>query len=185
MKSDEWIIERLKKRNESGLSALIDKYAALVKSVIQKHLYALPGHQDECLNDVFLAVWENIEQYDVQQSSFKNWICVIAKYRSINLLKKYRRDIHMSQWEEHMNTELSHYDEPFSRELWETQLEELLAPLSKKDQQLFRDIFDSNDSTEEVAQKHELTQGALYSRVSRGKAKLRAFFQQKGENHHE
>lgn len=55
MKSDEEIIRQLLENDEAGLAALIDKYAALLKSVIHKHLYVLPAHQEECLNDVLLA----------------------------------------------------------------------------------------------------------------------------------
>ena len=64
MKSDEWIIEQLLKRQEEGLSELIEKYAPLLKSVTRTYLYALPDYQDECLNDIFFAIWENISAYD-------------------------------------------------------------------------------------------------------------------------
>jgi len=182
---DEWIIRTIKKRNEQGLEELIHKYGGLLKSIIQKQLYALPGHQDECLNDVFLAVWNNIEQYDVSKSSFKNWIAVIAKYRSINTLKKYRNELKTVGWEESLETEYVHNDKPLSQEFWKIKLEELLAPLDEKDRSLFKDIFESQDSTDVIAEKHELSRGALYSRFSRGKSKLRRHFKKRGESNNE
>lgn len=185
MADDKWIINTIQKRNELGLEELINKYGGLLKAIIQKHLYALPGHQDECLNDVFLAVWNNIEQYDPSKASFKNWIAVIAKYRSINTLKKYRNELKTVGWEEHLETQHVHNDKPLSEELWEIQLEELLAPLNGKDRILFKDIFESKDSTEVIAEKHDLTTGALYSRFSRGKLKIRRHFEKKGESRNE
>lgn len=185
MKSDEWIIAQLSLQEEDGLVTLIDQYAPLLKSIIRKHLYALPNHQDECLNDVFLAIWNHIHQYDSNKSSFKNWICAIARYRSINTLKKYSKDITVDSWNEQMEQAYSQTDQPFSKELWEIQLAELLEPLNEKDRALFKDMLESNHTTEEIAQKYHLSQGALYNRISRGKAKLKAFFQKKGENHYE
>lgn len=185
LKSDEWIIHKIKKRNEVGLQALIQKYAGLLKAVSQKHLYALPDRQDECLNDVLLSIWNHIDRYDPVKSSFKNWICAITRYRAINLLKKYRKDLHTLAWDETRHTDRVHMDMPFSKELWEIQLDELLCPLNKKDQQLFKDLFSSSQSTEEVARKHDLSQGALYSRVSRGKTKIRNYFSKEGNHFNE
>lgn len=185
MAEDKWIIKAIQKRNEQGLEALIHKYGGLLKSIIQKQLYALPGHQDECLNDVFLAVWNNIEQYDASRSSFKNWVAIIAKYRSINTLKKYRNELKTVGWEEVLETQHVHNDKPLSQELWDIQLEELLAPLNEKDRSLFKEIFESKDSTDVIAEKHDLTTGALYSRFSRGKSKIRRHFEKKGESRNE
>lgn len=185
LKTDEEIIERLVQEDETGLADLIDKYTALLKSVIQKHLYTLPNHQEECLNDVLLAIWKHADQYDSQKSSFKNWICAIARYRSINYLKKYRHEIKNVTWEETINDKNFTNDEPLARELWEIQLAELLAPLNKRDQQLFKDLFDSAYSTDEIATKHQMTKGALYNRLSRGRVKIRDFFQKKGDARYE
>ena len=185
MAEDMWIIKMIQKRNEQGLEELINKYGGLLKSIIKKQLYALPGHQEECLNDVFLAVWNNIEQYDATKSSFKNWVAVIAKYRSINTLKKYMNDLKTVGWEEHLETQHVHNDKPLSGELWEIQLEELLAPLNEKDRSLFKDIFESKDSTDVIAEKHDLSRGALYSRFSRGKLKIRRHFKKRGESNNE
>lgn len=181
LKSDEVIVKQLIQKNEEGLENLIDKYAPLLKSVIQKQLYGLPAYQEECLSDVLLAIWNHAAQYDAEKSSLKNWICAIARYRSINYLKKYRNELNQLQWEEKQTNEKYVEDQPFEQELWEFQLEKLLAPLSQKDQQLFKDIFSTTFTTEEVATKHRLTKGALYSRVSRGKRKIRDFFNRKEE----
>lgn len=53
------LIFKLTIKDESGLQELINHYSGLLKSVIHKHLYALPHYQEECLNDVFFAIWEN------------------------------------------------------------------------------------------------------------------------------
>lgn len=186
MDKDRKMIVLIKNRNEEGLRQLIDQYAGLLKSIINKTLAVLPELQEECLNDVLLAIWNNIEQYDEMKSSFKNWICVIAKYRAINYLKKYSKTIHNIYWEEEKHEkEYAHEDKHFEKELWEIELEELLEPLNERDKKLFKDYFDSSQSTEFIAKRNNLTQGALYSRISRGKQKIREFFAQKGRLDHD
>ena len=177
------LIFKLTIKDESGLQELINNYSGLLKSVIHKHLYALPHYQEECLNDVFLAIWENAGAYDKNKASFKNWICVIARYRAINIFKKYRHELTTVPIEH-----ASHFatnDLPFKTELWEIELDHLLAPLSEKDRTLIRDVVESNYSTEEIAQKHNLTRSALYNRVYRAKVKVRSFFKSEGAKQHE
>ncbi|MGP6139287.1 sigma-70 family RNA polymerase sigma factor [Jeotgalibaca sp. A127] len=181
--TDDDLIFKLYIKDEEGLTELIDQYAGLLKSVIIRHLYALPHYQEDCLNDVLFAIWENIDQYDKNKASFKNWICAIARYRAINCLKKYQHELTTMPIEN--QSPVSTTDKPFEKELWEIQLDELLAPLSAKDRAIFQELAESNTPSEEIAAKHGLSRGALYNRVSRAKNKLRHFFQKEGAKQNE
>ena len=64
-------------------------------------------------------------------------------------------------------------------------IDQLLEPLSEQDKILFKDYFISTDDTETVAKRNELTPGALYSRISRGKKKIRDFFAREGGEAHD
>ena len=85
----ELIIKYIKKKKQKGLEMLIDEYSGLVASVVRKNLGKLINYEEECISDVFLAIWDNIDSFDKDKNSFKNWICVIAKYKAINYKKKY------------------------------------------------------------------------------------------------
>ena len=185
-KNDQRIIKQIKKQNEEGLKQLIDKYAGLLMSIIQKTLPYLPQYHEECLNDVLLAVWNNINYYDETKSGFKNWICVIAKYRAINYLKKHQIEVHNVSWDEEKHEKsYAHTDNAFEQELWEIELNRLLQPLSERDKELFKDYFTSIEDTEVIAERNDLTPGALYSRISRGKKKIRDFFAKEGGEAHD
>ena len=178
---DRWMITQIEKRDEDGLKQLIDQYGGLLKSIIQKTLAYLPQYHDECLNDSLLAIWNHIDKYDESRSSFKNWICVIAKYRAINYLKKYQKDVHNISWDEEKHEiAYAHTDNVFEQELWEIELNRLLEPLSEQDKLLFKEYFTSIEDTETIAERNKLTPGALYSRISRGKKKIRDFFDRDG-----
>ena len=71
------------------MDMLIDNYGGIIASVVRKHLGTLINYEEECINDVLLSIWESINGYDKDKNTFKNWICAIAKYKSINYRKKY------------------------------------------------------------------------------------------------
>lgn len=174
---DRLMIRQIETGNEDGLKQLINQYGGLLKSIIQKTLAYLPAYQEECLNDTLLAIWNNIDKYDDSKSNFKNWICVIAKYRAINYLKKYQMEVQNVSWDEEKHEKsYAHTDNPFEQELWEIELNRLLQPLTDRDQELFKEYFTSIEDTDEIAKRNNLTTGALYSRISRGKKKIRNFF---------
>ncbi|MFD3449495.1 hypothetical protein ACFDTO_33490 [Microbacteriaceae bacterium 4G12] len=62
MKSHEKnFIKRLKRQKEDALDFIVDTYLPLVKGVTYKILAPIgnPGIIDECINDVFLSVWNH------------------------------------------------------------------------------------------------------------------------------
>lgn len=64
---DKDIYKRLLNGDESALVEVIDCYGSLVKKIITYKLNAHKDLQDECLNDVFLAIWTNISSYDYKK----------------------------------------------------------------------------------------------------------------------
>ena len=85
-------IKEMKKGNEKSLFYVIDNYGWILKTVIKKHLFYLPSYYDEVMNDCLLSIWENINSYDSEKSSFKNWVGSIAKYKSIDYIRKYLKE---------------------------------------------------------------------------------------------
>ena len=54
------------------------------------------------MNDVLMAIWDNIQYYDPDKSSFQNWIAGIARYKSVDYLRRYLKDLNNQSWEEGM-----------------------------------------------------------------------------------
>ena len=80
---DKLIIKYIKKCNPRGMEMLIENYSGLLASIIRTHLKQFGNYEEECISDVLLAIWDNIEEFNEKESSFKNWICVIAKYKEL------------------------------------------------------------------------------------------------------
>ena len=51
-------ITQLQRGNEKALEYVIDTYSGLIVSVVRKQLYHLPELQQEGINDVLLALWQ-------------------------------------------------------------------------------------------------------------------------------
>ena len=74
-------VEELSHRNERALEYVMVHYGGLVKSVVHRYLNVLSQYEEECMNDVFFAVWEHIASYDSARNPFANWIGGIARLK--------------------------------------------------------------------------------------------------------
>lgn len=122
------------------------------------------------MDDVFLAVWENIGRFDPKKNSFKNWIAAIAKYKSIDYLRKAR----LCPEELKEDTALSESAEDTAlRQELERDFQELLSVLPPADRDMFISVYARQEKPSAVAARYGIRTSALYNRLSRGKVKLR------------
>lgn len=166
-------LQELNRHNENAISFVITNYGGLVMSIIRKHLYYMEDKHEECFDDVFLNVWYHIESFDETKTSFKNWIAGIARYRSIDYLRKYRHELEELNWED--TTQAKEDDgllELIENEISE-ETDQMLRCLSKEDRELFWKLYVDELPTELVSQETGIGRSALYKRVSRGKKKIR------------
>ncbi|MEK1831143.1 sigma factor [Priestia megaterium] len=83
-------------KKEKGLELLIDQYGGLITAIVRKHLGTLKSYEEECVNDVLLAVWHHIDRFDSEKNTFKNWVAAVAKYKAIDYQRKYIKTQHES-----------------------------------------------------------------------------------------
>ena len=169
MTIDKDILIKLRQRDEEALRLVLLHYGSLLKSVILKHLYHLEFYLDECMDDTLLAIWDKWHYYQPKKSSFKNWICGIARYRAINILRQHQGEYAQTLVELETIEAVSDQNTP----LWQLELNQLISALSSEDQQLFYELFYLGERKSTVAQHHNLSLDALYKRISRGRRKLR------------
>ena len=168
-------IQQLHLKNEAALMYVIDEYGGLIKSVIGKNMSCIKEYQEECMNDVLLSIWENIESYHPEKNSFKNWIAAIAKYKSIDYMRKYRKTFSDISYDNDI------FEEPFE-EINITQIldneisekmKELLSCLKEKDREIFIRLYVDEASIEEVSKEFNIKKSVIYSRISRAKKRIR------------
>lgn len=162
------LITSLKNKDEKALADLIENYSGILKSVIKRVLQSFPDLWDECLNETLMAVWQNIDSYDCNRSSFKNWCASVARYKAIDTL---RREVRHNNREE-IRDENSYTGNEFDRVL----VKEIFKYLSPEDRKLFEAIFIEGYTYDEMAQKLGVSKDALYSRVKRSRRKIEKEF---------
>ncbi|MFJ8064547.1 sigma-70 family RNA polymerase sigma factor [Psychrobacillus sp. NPDC096426] len=181
--TEENVVEQLKLRNEKALFHIVDQYGGTIKMIIQKYLGNLEIIQDECLDDVLLLVWRNIDSYDKSKNTLRNWIAAITKYKAIDYQRQYRKFLNQSELTEEMLVSSNDVEELIIENTLSSQTEKMLVFLKKEDQLLFLQHYVEQKSVEELANERGIDKSVIYNRLSRGRRKLRKLFQNKLNNY--
>ena len=169
-------IQQLQLHNEKALMYVIDKYGGLLMAVIRKHLFRLPQRQEECFDDVLLKIWQNISDFDESKNTFKNWAAAIARYRAIDYLRQYQRELETVNIEDAVIAqEDAQLAGMIEKEISE-EVEKMLGCLKPSDQTLFLKLYVEEKTMDEVSRETGLRKEVIYTRVSRGKRKIRRQF---------
>lgn len=174
MKSNDTnFIRRLQRQKEDALEFIVDTYLPLIKGITYKILAPLEnkGVIEECVNDIFLSIWNNSKKFDGDQADFKKWICAIAKFKAIDYYRKTAKNIELPQIYMDVNAEKSVEDELILIED-RNELIKLINQLEPVDREIFIMKFLLGLKTEDIAEKFGLTRAAVDNRIYRGKKKL-------------
>ncbi|MBE5959107.1 MAG: sigma-70 family RNA polymerase sigma factor [Lachnospiraceae bacterium] len=169
------VIQQLQKKNESALMYVIDEYGGLIKSVISKNMSCLREEQTECMNDVLLAIWEHIESFDPSKNQFKNWIAAIAKYKAIDYMRKYKKELSNISFEKVEHEK--HYEDDIFTKLEDEisqRTNELLSLLKETDREIFIRLYVKEESLDTISKDLKMSKPTIYNRLSRARKKLRS-----------
>ncbi|GCF11818.1 DNA-directed RNA polymerase sigma-70 factor [Dictyobacter arantiisoli] len=200
--SDEDLAQRLQERNPEALETLISRYSREVFYFIRLVLDNVGVAQDaeECVNDLFVAVWQEIDTFDVVRGTLRTWLTMRAKYIALDRRRQLsRRQVHnvqsadeIRQWSSSDGSgsrKSSGYDfearatlPPHPEASMENLLEQserreelrlALATLPELDRFLIYHRYFKFASTEELAAKTGLTRHAVDTRLWRARKSLR------------
>lgn len=202
--SDEDLAHRLQQRDPEALETLISRYSREIFYFMRLVLDGVGVAQDaeECVNDLFIAVWQEIETFDPERSALRTWLTMRAKYIALDRRRQLCRRQTYSlqaaeenrQWassdssnrillnkagsEHDRHATLSAHSEASMEHLLEQneRREELrlaLATLPELDRYLVYQRYFKYASTEELATKTGLTRHAVDTRLWRARKSLR------------
>ncbi|MCC7448917.1 MAG: sigma-70 family RNA polymerase sigma factor [Anaerolineae bacterium] len=93
---DKALIEQIKMRDQEAMVALHARYADLIYSVAYRVLEdGLTA--EECVQDVFLKVWQSIAQFNPQRGPLVAWLIGITRNLAIDRLRQRGRQKEVSQ----------------------------------------------------------------------------------------
>lgn len=199
--SDDDLAQRLSERDPEALEVLISRYSREVFYFIRLVLDGVGVAQDaeECVNDLFVAVWQEIDTFDVGRGTLRTWLTMRAKYIALDRRRHLcRRQTHTMQsadenpyggfsessdsgkngyesdnrvaFPPHPESSMEHLLEQTERR---EELRLALATLPELDRYLIYQRYFKFASTEELAAKTGLTRHAVDTRLWRARKSLR------------
>lgn len=83
---DSTLIERMMAGDEGALSAIYDRYSAMLFGMLVRILRDEQA-AEEVLQDIFMQLWRNAAQFDAQRGALSSWLLVIGRNRAISRLR--------------------------------------------------------------------------------------------------
>jgi RNA polymerase sigma factor (sigma-70 family) len=95
--SDDDLARRLYERDPDALETLISRYSRELFYFIRLVLDGIGAAQDaeECVSDLFIAVWQEIDSFDPSRGTLRTWLTMRAKYIALDRRRQLcRRQAH-------------------------------------------------------------------------------------------
>lgn len=90
-RDDGQVLSLIADKDRGALECLYDRYSNTVYSLAM-HMLRDSGAAEEVTQDVFFNVWRRAASYDSQRGSVTAWLFSIAHHRTIDELRRRRRD---------------------------------------------------------------------------------------------
>ena len=168
-------INRIVSRDEQALSYLYIEFSAQVHGI---SLYILKNSSlaEEATQDTFLKVWDNAHQWNPDRSTLKTWICAIARFTAIDIVRREHRHFGNSEVDDEF---ILHIDQfaPINSQ-WDTDqhLKSLIKQLPEEQIQAIELAFFMGMTHQEIATHLSEPLGTIKSRIRNGLQVLRGMW---------
>ena len=167
------LMNRLQKQDELALREIVHSYGGYVKAIVLKVLQPNETAIEECINDVFLIIWQKSNQFTGNEDDFKKWIGVIAKYKAIDTYRALQNKPTMTELFPSMSSADGLPERIVEQKLQKEQLFIKILGLTKTDQEIFLLKYYLGYSNGEIAEIFDISKAAVENRLYRGKLKLK------------
>jgi RNA polymerase sigma-70 factor (ECF subfamily) len=177
--NDADLIRLLKNDSDLGLSELMKRYTGIVCHVVKYNGASLLSSEDieECAGDVFYEFYKNARRYRPERGSIKTMLCVMAKHKAIDAVRKKARDtVNVSIDDEEnflqFSDDFSIDEELFAKEVKDTLFAEISA-LGEPDREIIMRKFFFREPTASIAERLGLSTSNVDTRTHRALKKLK------------
>lgn len=173
------LLRRLKSRDQAALAELYDLLSPWVLGLVFRILQDA-GEAEEVLSDVFVQVWDHIDQHDARRGPFVPWVLSIARNRALDALRRRRRWWRKAErWEQARSAEAGdHVPAPDPAEAavpgWPVHREvhQAVAALPEEQQRVVMLAHFEGLTHSEIARRTGLPLGTVKTRLRMAHAKL-------------
>lgn len=165
------LVNRLKDKDQVALGALYDKYSGsllhLISKIVQPKELA-----EEILQDVFVKIWNKIEQYDEDKGRLFTWMVQIARNTAIDKarLKSYQKKDKTDSIESHVNKDELDIELPMIEDVG---LQKVVAQLDEKHRELINYLYFKDFTQKETSEALNIPLGTVKTRARSAISALR------------
>lgn len=189
LEKDKKLLELIKKHPNRGMKLLMNEYGGLVFYVVQKRLVNNKNDIEECVSDVFIDFYSNINSVDLCKGSIKAFLVTIATKRAIDTYRRNRAHQNVySLDEEHLFIEYvlpdanNNPEDFFMQKCNEDRLLQAVKDLGEPDSQILYRRYFMQQSVKEIAETLGMKSNSVSKRITRA---LSALEERLGESGHD
>ncbi|MFZ7932546.1 sigma-70 family RNA polymerase sigma factor [Bacillus thuringiensis] len=156
-----------------ALHTAIDRYGDLIYKVVHSILDTAQSKVlvDECVDDILLIVWYNISSYDENRGKFRNWLISVARFKAIDYKRKSNKSYQLQEFQQEIYEDRKNVN--LTKEERDYNFYILIKELNEEDKKIFIKRYLDEYSVQEIALEFGMTRDTVYSRLSRGRKKLK------------
>lgn len=169
------LTEEIGNGNPAALEYAIDTYGKLVYKVVNSalNLSEDKDYIQECVSDIFTAIWYNIKTYDKEKATFKSWLIAISKYKAIDYRKKLIKNSNIEDINEYdikADNDTEEYIISLERK---SEIIKVIKELGEVDCEIFIRRYFLEEPIDDIAKSLGLTRQAVDNRLWRGRKRLK------------
>jgi RNA polymerase sigma-70 factor (ECF subfamily) len=155
-----------------------EKYNPQIRAIVARILTGSGQGQacdiDDCVNDVYLAIMEKLQQYNETRGSFGAYVAVIARSAALHYRRDNRRKIDELIGDDKLSL-LYDYADVENKVEFQMLVDGILDKLNEQENALFVFRFILFYSPEEIAKSLKIKRNAVDVRINRLKKKIKNF----------
>ncbi len=165
-------IELIMGHDEKGLKLLQTYYQPLIRYIVLPILKD-SREQEECVSEITMKIWNNIQNFDSSKGSWNAWITAISRNSALSRARKIKPTISTEDIPLDLPSPDPTPEEALLQKEREQMLVKALGNLSPKDKALFYRKYYYMQSTAQIAAELGTTERAVEGKLYRIKNKLR------------
>ena len=174
------LISAIKTGNEKGISELYDLYSDALYGLIYR-IIPDEGLASDCLQEVFMKIWENGKSYDSEKGRLFTWMSRIARNTALNAIesKGYKNQKRIQTDEKIVSISEKHSST--DRSEW-MDLKGIVNELPQKYQEMIYYCYFKGFTQKEVSDELEIPLGTVKTRMKNALKKLRTIYNYEVKN---
>jgi RNA polymerase sigma-70 factor, ECF subfamily len=167
---------------KQDIEKLMDLYMGSVYGVAKSILMNIGSEQDieECVQDVFIEAWNNIDRFNESRGSMKTWLLILCKYKALNIKKELMKKNKLVDIEELQLSSIENVEENLLFKERKDELIETINSFKPVDKEVFLRRYFMQQSIESICSHMNLSRQAVDNRLWRGRKKLKEILDVEG-----